>query len=88
MTATEVENLVLGWIHQNEALVGHALAPARIVSVSASGGPAAGIVWAVEAEGTFTNNRLPPGASGLMTGTSGSYRILDADGSILEYGLR
>ena len=86
MTATEVANLVLGWIHKNEVVVGHVLKPARIVSVSASGGPAAGIVWVVNAEGTFLTNRMPPGASEMMTGTSGTYRILDADGSVLEYG--
>jgi hypothetical protein len=88
MTATEVENLVLGWIHENETVVGHALKPARIVSVSASGGPVAGIVWAVDAEGTFVTNRVSPGASGLAPGTSGTYRILDADGSILDYGFQ
>lgn len=88
MTATQVEDLVLSWIHENETLVGHALKPARIVSVSASGGPVAGIVWAVDAEGTFFTNRVSPGASGLAPGSSGTYRILDSDGSILDYGFQ
>ena len=88
MTATQVEDLVLGWIHENETVVGHALKPARIVSVSASGGPVTGIVWAVDAEGTFVTNRVSPGASELMSGSSGTYRILDSDGSILDYGFQ
>lgn len=86
MTATEVADLVLEWIHKSEVVVGHALKPARIVSISASGGPVAGVVWVVKAEGTFVTNRTGPGGPPMMTGTSGYYRISDSDASILEDG--
>jgi hypothetical protein len=86
MTATEVGDLVRGWIHRDEILVGRALKPARIVSISASGGPTAGIEWVVHAEGTFVTNRTPPGGSPMMSGSIGFYRILDADGGIVDFG--
>ncbi len=86
MTASEVADFVLSEIHKAEAVVGHALKPARIVSISASGGPEAGVVWVVNAEGTFLTKRNPPGASGMLTGSIGFYRISDADGGILDFG--
>jgi hypothetical protein len=86
MTASEVADFVLSEIHKAEAVVGHALKPARIVSISASGGPEAGVVWDVNAEGTFITNRTPPGASGMPAGSIGFYRISDADGGILDFG--
>jgi hypothetical protein len=43
------------------------------------------IVWFVTAEGTFVNNRTPPGAAPIVA-VSGYFIVLDGDGSILDLG--
>ena len=84
MTATQVADRVLSLIHGSELAVGHVLKPARILSESASGaGPT--MVWLVRAEGTFKNNRVPPGGNPGFA-ASGYYKIGDADGGVLEFG--
>jgi hypothetical protein len=96
----EVANLVIERVHHMEQAVGRAATPARILSMTATTAagiarlephagqgqaPAPGVQWLVRAEGTFVNNRTPPGAEP-MVATSGYFVISDADGSILGFG--
>jgi len=95
-----VESIALQHIRGMEQAVGHVAKPARIISMTATtavgvarlepgaggGQPsAAGVEWLVRAEGTFTNERTPPGAAP-MVATSGFFVISDADGSLVGFG--
>jgi hypothetical protein len=81
MTVAQVTDRVLELIHQNEAIAGRVAKAPRILQITAK----PGIVWFVRAEGTFTNNRYPPGAKPPVA-TSGYYEISDADGGVLGFG--
>ncbi len=81
MTPAQVEAIVIARIHSMESMVGYVVRPARILTVTAT----AGIRWTVRAEGTFTTNRYPPGASPSVAAT-GYFGIDDADGSIVDFG--
>jgi hypothetical protein len=100
MTTGEVSTIVLAQIHAMETTQGRVVTPARIVSITAttSAGvarlepdagqrqpPDPGIEWLVQAEGTFTNERTPPGAAA-MVASSGFFVIADGDGSIIGFG--
>src|SRR5665811_333942 len=85
MPPRQVEDLIIGMIHRNEAMAGQVIRPPRIVSMTASA-TTQGIEWDVRAEGTFTTNRFPPGASPGAAAT-GYYVISDSDGGVLDYGL-
>lgn len=100
MAPNDVAELVLERIHAMEATLGHTEKPARIISVTATtaGGvarlgpdagrgdaPALGVQWVVRAEGTFINDRMPPGAEP-MVATSGYFVISDLDGSVIGFG--
>ena len=81
MTVEQVEAVVLGQIRLMEQEVGRVVRPARIVSVTATtGGP-----WRVVAEGTFTNNRTPRGASPGVADT-GYFLIDDTSGDVIGFG--
>jgi hypothetical protein len=80
MTPEQVEAIVIAQIHSMEAMVGHVVRPARILTVTAVAGR-----WLVRAEGTFTTNRYPPGASPGVAAT-GHFTIDDADGGVIEFG--
>ncbi len=100
MTAEQVEAVALQQILRMESLVGAVVRPPGILAVTAttvagvasleprSGHqepPAPGIQWLVRAEGTFTNNRTPPGASPMVAAT-GFFVIGDADGGVIGFG--
>lgn len=99
MTPDQVGTVAVEQIHEMERAVGHVAKPARIISVTATtaagvarlepdsgqGPPLAGVEWLVRAEGTFTNNRTPPGAEP-MVATSGYFVISDADGGVVGFG--
>ncbi|MEW6224564.1 MAG: hypothetical protein AB1627_08025 [Chloroflexota bacterium] len=100
MSPDEVSDLAIERVHEMEQAIGRAATPPRILSVTATTAagiarlepragqgraPAPGIQWLVRAEGTFVNNRTPPGAEP-MVATSGYFVIADADGSILGFG--
>lgn len=73
--------IVLAQIHTMEKMVGSALRPARIVTVTATAGS-----WRITAEGTFTTNRGPAGLRSPMIAPSGYFVINDADGTISQFG--
>lgn len=100
MTADQVAEVAVRQLRQMEKSAGRTAAPARVLSMTATTAegvvrlePAAGqdslltagIVWLVRAEGTFTNNRTPPGAESLVA-PSGYFIISDADGGIVGSG--
>lgn len=100
MTAEQVGMVALNQIHAMEIMVGAAVRPPRIVTVTAttrsgvekleagSGHqepPAPGIQWLVRAEGTFTNERTPPGANPMIAPT-GYFIIGDDDGGVIGFG--
>jgi hypothetical protein len=84
MTPQQVEAQVIALIHANEAIAGQILRPPRVVSMTAQGSTG-GVLWDVQAEGTFTTNRYPPGASPGVSAT-GHYLISDSDGGVISYG--
>jgi hypothetical protein len=101
MTADQVEGIVLHQIHIMEFGVGRVVRPARIIAVTATTAagvarlepqsgfglpPPVGIEWLVRAEGTFTNDRVPPGGHP-MVDASGYFIVGDADGAILGFGM-
>jgi hypothetical protein len=81
MTPEQVEAIVIAQIHGMESMVGYVVRPPRILTVAAS----SGIRWTVRAEGTFTNNRYPPGGRPGVAAT-GYFGINDVDGSVVEFG--
>lgn len=100
MSAEQVEAVALNEIHAMESMVGAAVRAPRIVTITATTNsgveklepgsghgdpPALGIQWLVRAEGTFTNNRTPPGANPMVAAT-GFFIIGDADGGIVGFG--
>jgi hypothetical protein len=90
LTPAQVEQLVLGQIHQMEAMAGVVLRAPRVLRITAiAGGPAApgfdGVTWRVDAEGTFATNH-GRGPATVPPATTGHVVIGDADGSITEFG--
>jgi hypothetical protein len=100
MTVDEVEAAVLRQIHAMEEIAGTVVRPPAILSVTATTAagvatlepgsgqqepPALGIQWLVRAEGTFTNNRTPPGGSPMIAAT-GFFIIDDATGLTIGFG--
>jgi hypothetical protein len=100
LSPDQVGTAALARIHAMEQSAGHVVRPARILSIAATtsdglarldpdlgfGQPIApGILWLVKAEGTFTNNRTPPGGDPAAEGT-GYFVYSDADGSVVLFG--
>ena len=98
MTPDQVAAAALERIHAMERTVGHVAKQAQIVSMTATtaagvarleprhgGASTPGTLWLVRAEGTFANNRTPPGGEPLFA-TTGFFVISDVDGSVLEFG--
>lgn len=87
-------------LRQAEERYGQALAPIRILSITAIPAdrvdevvPRVGapldtdqIVWVVQAEGTFVASEIVPGETELRTSTIGQYIIWDRDGRLDSWG--
>ena len=92
MTPQEVQAIVFERIHAMEDVAGTVIRPPRIVSLrvarpEANGRPVAdGAVWYVEAEGTFTAGYPRPDGKAVPTVGTGSFEILDRDGSVVAFG--
>jgi hypothetical protein len=100
MTPEEVEAVAIQQIHLMEGMVVAAVQPPKILAITATTAsgvetlepgsghqapPVPGIQWLVRAEGTFTNDRGPSGASQAIAPT-GYFVIDDADGGVIGYG--
>jgi hypothetical protein len=84
MHPDEVTEQAIDRIRRMEEQVGRAVAPARVLRMTATTRAGVGVVWQVTAEGTFTTNRGlsdEPRVAG-----SGHWVIADADGSVIEFG--
>lgn len=99
MTPEEAVAIAAAKLQEAEANYGRALAPLRILSVTAipeerisevlreDGYPlSSDIVWVVKAQGTFVAPRILDGESERRTSTEGHYKIWDRDGSLLGWG--
>jgi len=86
LTPDEVTAEVLKRIRVMERVAGHAVRPARILSIRASSG-AWGIQWEVRAEGTFIAWRPGRRTDRPDPVGSGHFVISDSDGLVVEYGL-
>ena len=83
MTPEDVAAVVIDQIHSMERMVGHIVAPPRILSMRATTAEG-GIHWQVRAEGTFFSPR--PRTSPPPIAASGHFLISDADGTVVGFG--
>jgi hypothetical protein len=83
LTPEEVAEQVVDRIHSMEREVGQIVKPPRILAIRATAAEG-GIVWRVEAEGTFTSGR--PRVSPPPVAASGYFVISDADGMVIGFG--
>ena len=99
MTPQEAAAITVAKLQEAEADYGQALAPIRILSVTAipeerisevlrqDGYPlSSDIVWIVKAEGTFVAPRIIRGETERRSSTEGHYVIWDRDGSLQGWG--